>query len=325
MGDDSFPAIELFNCSSLERVYTSVPSRLWQVGLHNPSRQFLSRSGKGIRPELVNELFRLSGGTGKAPQAISEAIELLHAGSLIVDDIEDGSKERRGRSTLHLEIGIPLALNTGNWMYFEAIDKLARSPFDPRTRHRILSVTIRTVRRCHEGQALDLAARIDRLPPEDIYPTARVISHLKTGGITALAALLGAIAAGASRSTCLALRHFGRSVGMCLQMYNDLIELRRFAEGDERSDDLRNLRVTWPWVWASWKISRAELTALQQQAGYSVDDTHQLRKVAYRLLQGIGEQGHTRIESKLERGLAKLGKHVELSQSLRILLNKLRR
>ena len=210
-------------------------------------------------------------------------------------------------------------------MYFEAIDKLAASPFDPRTRHRILSVTIRTVCRCHEGQALDLAARVDRLTSEEIYPTARVISHLKTGGITALAAWLGAVAAGALRSTCLALRQFGRSVGMCLQMYNDLLELKRFAEGDERSDDLRNLRVTWPWVWAASEISRAELTALQQQAGHAVDDARQLRNVAHGLLQGIGEQGHIRIESKLERGLARLGKHVELSQSLQNLLNKLRR
>src|SRR6516165_313911 len=88
---------------------------------------------------------------------------------------------------------IPLALNTGNWMYFQAIDKLATSPFRSRTRHRILALTTRTIRRCHEGQALDLSARVDLLAPEEIYPAARAISRLKTGGITALAAWLGAI------------------------------------------------------------------------------------------------------------------------------------
>jgi hypothetical protein len=68
-----------------ERTYSAVPQRLWDQALNDPVKQFLSRSGKGIRPELVNELFRLSGGTGDAPRAISEAIELLHAGSLLVE------------------------------------------------------------------------------------------------------------------------------------------------------------------------------------------------------------------------------------------------
>ena len=161
---DHFP-IDVYNGRPQERTYSAVPQRMWDQALNDPVKQFLSRSGKGIRPELVNELFRLSGGTGDAPRAISEAIELLHAGSLIIDDIEDDSIERRGKPTLHREIGIPLALNAGNWMYFQAIDKLATSPFRSRTRHRILARTTRTIRRCHEGQALDLSARVDLLAP----------------------------------------------------------------------------------------------------------------------------------------------------------------
>jgi geranylgeranyl pyrophosphate synthase len=307
------------------KTYASVPQRLWDQGLNNPVKQFLSRSGKGIRPELVNELFRLSGGAGDAPQAIMEAIELLHAGSLIIDDIEDDSRERRGKPTLHREIGVPLALNIGNWMYFQAMDKLATSPFDSRTRHRILALTTRTVRRCHEGQALDLSARVDLLAPKEVYPTARAISRLKTGGITALAAWLGAIAAKAPPLIRYALSRFGMNVGLCLQMYNDLLELRRFAEGDERADDLRNLRVTWPWVWAVQEMSLAEFCGLQRRLGQSTEDVHQLRQIAVRLIAVIGERGQERIESRLAQGLNALGEHLTMSPSLKSVLSKLRR
>jgi geranylgeranyl pyrophosphate synthase len=324
-GDEMFPAIDLCNGSHQEQVYAAVPERLWERGLNDPVRRFLSRSGKGIRPELVNELFRLSGGSGEAPSAISEAIELLHAGSLIIDDIEDDSAERRGRPTLHREIGVPLALNTGNWMYFQAIDRLANSPFRPRTRHRILARTTRVVRRCHEGQALDLSARVDLLAPNEIPPTARAISRLKTGGITALAAWLGATAAGAPPEIRQALSRFGMTVGMCLQMYNDLLELGRFAKGDERSDDLRNLRVTWPWAWAVKEFPEGKLLNIQKRLGRLTEDHHELRELAVELFAAVDARGQERIESCLAQGLAQLGEHIVLSRSLLALLDKLRR
>ena len=46
-----------------------------------------------------------------------DLIELLHAGSLVIDDIEDQSPVRRNQPSLHLKYGIPIALNAGNWLY----------------------------------------------------------------------------------------------------------------------------------------------------------------------------------------------------------------
>ncbi len=243
----------------------TVPQRLWDEALNNPAEQFLSRCGKRIRAAIVNESFRLAGGDGDAPQQIAEAIELLHAGSLIVDDIEDDSAQRRGRPTLHREIGMPLALNTGNWMYFRSLEKLAEAEIDPKSSHRMLVQVVRTVRRCHEGQALDLSAAVDLLQPSEIRPTALAISRLKTGGLTALSSWLGATAAGANRITRKALGRFGMNVGVCLQMRNDLNELRRFLQGEQRFDDLRNARVTWPWAWAAKTMSKTEMLVLQHR------------------------------------------------------------
>src|SRR5512142_2931568 len=52
------------------------------------------------------------------PAELIGIVEGLHLGSLIIDDIEDESSTRRGGPTLHRQIGVPNALNAGNWLYF---------------------------------------------------------------------------------------------------------------------------------------------------------------------------------------------------------------
>lgn len=303
----------------------TVPQRLWDEALNDPAEQFLSRCGKRIRAAIVNESYRVAGGDGDAPQEIAEAIELLHAGSLIIDDIEDDSAQRRGQPTLHREIGMPLALNTGNWMYFRSLEKLAEARFSRKLSHKMLTQVVRTVRRCHEGQALDLAAAVDLLEPAEIHPTAREISRLKTGGLTALSSWLGAAAAGANRLTRKAMRRFGMNVGVCLQMHNDLNELRLFVEGEQRIDDLRNARVTWPWAWAARSISKTELVVMQFQLRDAIGEVEKLKSIACRLLDAVRDGGDAAIEKRLERELTLLGEHVESTQSMRAALSKLRR
>jgi hypothetical protein len=91
-----------------------------------PVHGFLSRPGKRIRACLLQAGFELAGGRGKPPELMLDFVELLHAGSLVIDDIEDDSDSRRGQPTLHRQLGIPIALNAGNWMYFSALEKLTQ-------------------------------------------------------------------------------------------------------------------------------------------------------------------------------------------------------
>ena len=92
-----------------------------------PLTDFLKRPGKKIRGRMVEIGFELA--TGKStsqwtPQEktvllqASELLEALHAASLIIDDIQDDSEQRRGEPTVHRKHGMPLALNAGNWLYF---------------------------------------------------------------------------------------------------------------------------------------------------------------------------------------------------------------
>jgi len=213
-----------------------------------PLREFLSRPGKQLRARLVALSWDLAGGLGEPPEELSLALELLHAGSLIVDDIEDCAEERRGGPALHLSRGLPIALNAGNWMYFAALELLgslrlddARCALAMRRAHALLA-------RCHEGQALDVGLRIGDVPQAEVAQIARAISERKSGGLAALAASLSAISAGAPPAVEEALSAFGTSLGVGLQILDDTSSIAAEARRAKGEEDLRNERVTWAWA-----------------------------------------------------------------------------
>ena len=275
---------------------SQVPDWLWQKGLYGPLDDFLQRQGKRIRAELIELSYRAAGGIGDAPTVLIEFIELLHGGSLIIDDIEDNSSSRRGSESLHHRVGLPIALNTGNWMYFLALEKLSLLTVNSAVHSRLSRHTMKTIRQCHEGQALDLAAQVDELAVQEIMATAEAITRLKTGGLTALAARLGAIAARATPGTCDRLASFGMRLGVGLQMQNDLAELRESQLPGGRCDDLRNRRVTWPWAWFAKRHSSFSLQRLQQKLA---DPTVCNSEVAQQLLDGVCNYGQQQVVNTL--------------------------
>ncbi len=279
-----------------------VPQRLWQAGMLGPLRHVLDSSGKRIRAELVELAFQMSDGKGDLPAGLIDFVELLHGGSLVIDDIEDDSDTRRGKPTLHRVTGTPLAINTGNWMYFSALEKLQDLPLSAEVLNQIMGQSLRTIRRCHEGQALDLAARVSELGRAEVYPTAQAISELKTGGVTALAASLGAAVAGANPTVQNAFHVFGMQLGVGLQMQNDLQELKAGTRQGGRCDDLRNARVTWVWAWASQQLSDREFRELQSLLSEPVG----MQRIACSLLAAISESSEAMIRKQIGQALSSL-------------------
>ena len=281
---------------------TRVPVRLWQTGLFQPLNLVLATGGKRLRAELIELTYRMAGGKGDVPPDLIEFMELLHAGSLVIDDIEDGSSMRRGKRALHEVVGTPLAINTANWMYFSALEKLQDLPLTAEQLLGIYRETIATIRQGHEGQALDLAANVIEMDRRTIYPTVRSISRLKTGGLTGLAAKLGAVLAGADVKRQQAFQAFGMQLGIGLQMQNDLIELKRGIRFGGRADDLRNARVTWPWAWISRLRSERELAELQCLLSESNDNNR--HQVAEKMSNSISTACETSVKRKLKGAIA---------------------
>jgi len=289
--------------------------QLLDRSLFEPVRDFKCRKGKRIRGSLLQISFEMGGGIGDVPASVSDAIESLHAGSLVIDDVQDDSRSRRGHATMHHSIGVPLAINAGNWMYFQALECLSNSPLPAETRSRLIEAMIHTARRCHEGQAIDIHARVDEVPVEHWEATANSISLMKTGSLVELAVRLGCLAANAPDRLLSVLPGLGRRIGIALQMRNDLDELASVAlcrPGEQtddkiRDDDLRNARMTWPWVWASQCTDHARCWECALRLVRSPEDR---RQVARELFERIGKNGDQVIATLISEQLQLMAEHV---------------
>ena len=168
--------------------------------LLRPIHDMMKRPRKNIRGRLVEIGYDLAapeqktdGKRRKVLTALNQAIELLHSGSLAVDDLQDGSKMRRGQPTLHLQYGLPLALNTGNWLYFWPLEMIHDLNLSSRVELELYRLYHRTLLRAHVGQALDVGLSMERIPQKKVMGLCLSTIELKSGALFSLALLSGAL------------------------------------------------------------------------------------------------------------------------------------
>lgn len=241
-------------------------AEVWRDSMHAPLESFLSRPGKEFRARLVNASYQLAGGKSSLPEVIPLLVEVLHAGSLIVDDIEDASATRRGAPALHREFGLPVALNAGNWLYFWAYALVEQLDVGPRVELSLYRWMSRTLLRCHHGQGMDLTARVTTLPQAEVPTVVNATTTLKTGCLMELAAAIGAISAAAPTPKVNALASFGKELGIGLQMLDDLSGIRNEKRCHKGHEDLLNARPTWVWAWLAEDLPQAEYETLRAMA-----------------------------------------------------------
>ena len=278
----------------------------WSKALQLAPDLYPGVGGKRLRATLLEEAYAFAGGRSAAPALIVDAVELLHAGSLVIDDFEDGSLTRRGQPALHQVIGPARAVNAGNWMYFRALELASAALDDPARSAALVGRFIAVARQCHEGQAIDLAMRIDEVTPRQAQVTALAISRWKTGRLASLAAWCGSQAAAGDPQTLKAVAAFGCRMGICLQMKNDFDELCELIEGSDRCDDLRNRRVTWPWAWAASELSARQFTALQHRLRQPKEQRAEFRPLARDLLDATYRSAPVEINARLDRAIDRL-------------------
>ncbi|GGQ13137.1 dimethylallyltransferase [Streptomyces roseolilacinus] len=204
--------------------------------------------GKGVRQALAVLGAEAVGADGRVAVPGAVAVELVHAFSLLHDDIMDGDAVRRQRATVWKAYGTGPAVLAGDALFALAVQCLAEVPgahTGPAVRR--LSGTLTDLVR---GQAEDLCFE-DRpwTGPDAVRPDAyRSMAEHKTGALLGCAAALGALLAGAPDATVTALDRAGRHLGVAFQAVDDLLGAwgDPAVTGKPVHGDLRRRKKTYP-------------------------------------------------------------------------------
>ena len=195
--------------------------------------------GKRLRPAIVLAAAQACGGTRIAALPAAAAIEMLHAYTLVHDDLPamDDDDLRRGRPTVHIVFGEAIAILAGDGLLTAAFGALAELGVGAGDAIAVLA------RRagCREllaGQAIDLTTARESLV--DLAAIERMHAA-KTGALFAASAELGAITAGAPRSTCDALGRYGMAIGIAFQHADDRDDAELTAHASAAADRMRTL------------------------------------------------------------------------------------
>jgi octaprenyl-diphosphate synthase len=226
-----------------------LPSPELVQSLTRPGWDLINRGGKRWRP-LLSTLVCESLGGGDAALPLLPLVEFPHNASLIHDDIEDNSDQRRGRPAVHLIYGADAAINGGCFLYFLPLACLSTWAAPPERKNRLYEVWGEYMRRLHLGQAMDIAWHRDfsSLPGLEEYD---LMCRLKTGCLARLAAVLGVYAADTAlyggnnggitaegEALALLLGEGAEKLGVGFQILDDVKNLTTGNPGKKRGDDI---------------------------------------------------------------------------------------
>ena len=201
---------------------------------------YSQNAGKRHRPAICMAAALAVGGHPEDALAVAAAIEHFHTAALIHDDIADDAHLRRGRPCLHIQEGLGLAINCGDFGLIAGNRMIMEDPKLSDTQK------LRVLRELHdmqiltmEGQALDIAwardGRYDISVEDYLYMATRKTAFYS--GAVPLA--LGAYAGGGTDEQIEALRAFGLSSGLAFQIQDDLLNLvgsKEATQKDFRAD-----------------------------------------------------------------------------------------
>lgn len=200
--------------------------RAIQKAILDPIWDFLDRGGKRWRPALfllILEAF------GKDPEKFFDfAIipELAHAGSLIIDDIQDQGELRRRKPCLHKIFGIDIASNAGNFLYFFPIYIFEKNKkkIERKIYLRALETYLEEMEKLHLGQAIDIFWHkgLEKKISEKEYFQ---MCSLKTGSMARLAAKLAAIFAKKEEKVIEEVGIFAQNIGIAFQIQDDILDI----------------------------------------------------------------------------------------------------
>ncbi|MBD9396439.1 (2E,6E)-farnesyl diphosphate synthase [Pseudomonas sp. PDM11] len=264
--------------AALEPLFTAPRAELER--LYAAMRYSVFNGGKRVRPLLAYAACEALGGAPAQADGAACAVELIHAYSLVHDDLPamDDDDLRRGQPTTHIAFDEATAILAGDGLQSLAFDVLANTRHNPHSAEIRLSMFQALAQAAGPagmvgGQAIDLGSVGQQLQ----QPALEVMHRHKTGALIEAAVRLGALASGrADEQSLAALSTYARAVGLAFQVQDDILDVESDTAtlGKTQGKDQANDKPTYP---ALLGMTAAKAYALE------------LRDQALQALQPFGE------------------------------------
>lgn len=192
--------------------------------LREASNHLIKAGGKKLRPVLVVLSSESVGGRTQDALKTAASMELIHTFSLIHDDIMDKDKMRRGKPSVHMLWGEPMAILAGDTLFSKAFETVLETDaeIDPKRVVGALKTVVDSCIKICEGQALDINFEGKLDIKEDEYLT---MIYKKTAALISAAVKAGAILGGGTEKQIESLSEYGRLIGLAFQIQDDYLDV----------------------------------------------------------------------------------------------------
>jgi octaprenyl-diphosphate synthase len=196
-----------------------------------------SAGGKRLRPAMLLLAAKLAGNGGRAAVELGAVVELVHAATLVHDDVIDAAETRRGRPSTNFKWGNHTCVLAGDWLYMQAY-KIALEERN----FRILDLLISLTQQMVEGELLQME-KLGHLINEEEYFD---LIFRKTACLFKVSMQLGAELAHAGEAIDSHMGEYGRNLGLAFQIVDDVLDLTATEEvlGKPVASDLREGKAT---------------------------------------------------------------------------------
>jgi farnesyl diphosphate synthase len=259
------------------------------AGLGQAMRYGVLDGGKRLRPLLVLAAAQAVGGLRPAALRAACAVELIHAYSLVHDDMPcmDNDVLRRGKPTVHVRFGQAQAMLAGDAMQalaFELLTPLDDGELEPALQARLVAVLSRGAGHSGMagGQAIDLASVGQQLQEAQL----RRMHELKTGALLQASVDMGALCGTAGAATRAALSRYGHAIGLAFQVVDDILDVTQDTQvlGKTAGKDQEQFKPTYVSLMglqaAQEHAHELHEQALAALADSALPDTQRLRELA---------------------------------------------
>src|SRR5947208_5461203 len=256
-----------------------------------------SAGGKRLRPALLLLSARLVGHASPAAIQLGAVVEMIHAATLVHDDVIDAAETRRGRPSSNVKWGNHTCVLAGDWLYMQAFQVALRE-----RNFQILDLLIGLTQMMVEGELLQLE-RIGQINVSEA--DCMELVDRKTACLFSVCSKLGAIAAHADPGAQEKLGEYAWNLGMAFQLIDDVLDFtaREKTLGKPVGGDLREGKVTLPLVYALERAPAEERRMVERVLADRHYENVPLRQILslidkYRGIERVKERAQTFTEKE---------------------------